>query len=121
MEVHYADTVRELNANALYDWFGDFGTAFGWKRVMNIDELQAAANNGEACIIVGQHNDLNRSGHIAIVAPEQEGLQARRSASGEIKVPMQSQSGRHNFKCSTAPGQWWTGNQFRSFSFWRSS
>jgi len=121
VKVRYADTVRELNANTLYDWFGDFGTAFGWKRVMNIDELQAAANNGEACIIVGQHNDLNRSGHIAVVAPEQEGLQARRSASGKIKVPVQSQAGRHNFKCSTAPGQWWVGAQFRSFSFWRNS
>jgi predicted chitinase len=120
-EVRYADTVRELNANALYDWFGDFGTAFGWKRVMNIDELQAAANNGEACIIVGQHNDLNRSGHIAVVAPEQQGLAAKRSASGEVKVPVQSQAGRNNFRCSTAPGRWWAGAQFRSFSFWRHS
>ena len=117
--VRYADTVRELNANALYDWLEDFGPSFGWQRVWDLDELQAAANNGEVCVIVGQRHDLNSSGHIAAVIPEQDTLTAKRNAVSEVLQPVQSQAGRSNVRASTAPGRWWLGTQFRAYSLWR--
>lgn len=117
--VRYGDTVREINANTLYDWLGDCGSVFGWKRVMDLDELQAAANNGDVCVIVAQRRDLNRSGHITAVIPEQDAVTARRNAGGEVTEPVQSQAGRQNFRASTAPGRWWVGAQFRAYGFWR--
>jgi hypothetical protein len=119
--VRYGDTVRELNANALYDWLEDFGTSFGWQRVLDLDELQAGANNGDVCVIVAQRHDLNRSGHIAAVVPEQDNNVAKRNVAGEVIKPLQSQAGRQNFRASITPGRWWSGTKFRAYSFWRHS
>ena len=55
VKVNYGTSVREVNTNMLHDWFKDYGHEFGWKRVLHLDILQAAANNGEVCVIVAQH------------------------------------------------------------------
>lgn len=119
VKVRYGDTVREINANGLYNWLEDFGPSFDWQRVLTLDELQAAANNGAVCMIVAQHRDLNRSGHIAAVLPEHKNISAERNTTGEVTQPVQSQAGRRNFRASTTAGRWWTGSQFRAFGFWR--
>ncbi len=119
VDVRYGESVRELTSNTVHDWLEDFGSAFGWQRVLDLDELQAAANQGDACIVVAQRTDLNRSGHIAAVVPESETVRAERSDAGEVKVPVQSQAGQQNYRASTAPGRWWTSARFRAFSFWR--
>ncbi len=75
--VEYGRTVRELNANSLYDWLEDFGPAFGWRREVELTALQAAANAGQVCVIVARRVDLNRPGHITAVVPE-----TRRSLGG---------------------------------------
>jgi len=117
--VKYGDTIRELNANMLNDWLEDYGLIFGWKRVVNLDVLQAAANNGEVCIIVARCKDLNRSGHITAVVPEHDNFQAARNPSGEVLRPVESQAGVQNHRFVTKAKKWWLDARYESFSFWR--
>jgi predicted chitinase len=117
--VQYAKTVREMNANMLFDWLEDYGALFGWKRVFDLDVLQAAANIGEVCIIVAQRKNLNQSGHITAVVPEHDGFSAVRNTAGEISRPLESQAGRKNHRFSVKPTRWWLGGNFRNHGFWR--
>ena len=115
----YGQTVRELNANALHDWLEEHGVAFGWVRELDLNLLQTAANAGEVCVIVAKRRDLNRSGHISVVVPEQGGAGARRSADGEVLRPLESQAGTRNFAREVSASAWWAGSRFQSFAFWR--
>ncbi len=114
----YGATVRELNANALYDWLLDYGAAFGWERLTEVAELQAAANAGRAALVVAQRRDLNQPGHIVAVVPETGPHQAPRRAGGAVAAPLQSQAGRRNAAYLVSPTAWWAGAQFRRFAFW---
>lgn len=111
----YAETVQELNANSLFDWFRDFGSTFGWKRTFDLTEMQNAANDGQVVIISAQHKIPNRSGHICPVVPETAAKKAVRSGS-TVSRPLQSQAGRNNRKYQTHV--WWTSANFRNFGFW---
>ena len=111
----YGETVQELNANALFDWFRDFGPTFGWKRTFDLTEMQNAANDGQVVIISAQHKIPNRSGHICPVVPETASKKAVRSGS-TVARPLQSQAGRHNRKYQTSI--WWTMAVYRNFGFW---
>lgn len=111
----YAETVVELNANSLFDWFRDFGSTFGWKRTFDLTEMQNAANDGQAVIISAQHKRPNKSGHICPVVPETASKKAERSGSKVVR-PLQSQAGRTNRKYQTSI--WWTMNIYRNFGFW---
>ncbi len=113
----YGHTVRELSANALYDWLSDFGDLFGWKRATSLEELQGAANQGAACVICAQRTDRNQSGHISAVVPEAPPNAARRKQNN-VRLPLQSQAGRKNFCYSCGTGPWWQGTQFGRFGFW---
>lgn len=117
--VRYDGTVRELNANALHDWLEDYGPEYGWKRVVTPDVLQAAANNGEVCLVVAKHRDLNRSGHIAAVVPEGDRVQAVRNDAGEVLRPVESQAGSRNHRFVAKSRAWWAGASYQSFGFWR--
>jgi predicted chitinase len=117
--VKYAKTVREMNANMLLDWFEDYGAVYGWKRVFDLDVLQAASNSGEVCIIVAQRQNLNRSGHITVVAPEHDGFSVPRNAKGEILQPLESQAGSKNHRFIVKNTPWWLGHNFRNYGFWR--
>lgn len=111
----YAETVREKNANSLFDWLHEWGPDFGWRRVFDLDALQDAANNGGVGVIVGQRNDRNRSGHIVVVVPEDEAHQAIRR-DGQVTRPLQSQAGTTNHMYTTK--HWWTHRRFRESGFW---
>lgn len=113
--IRLGDTVRELNANSIFDWFEDFSDDFGWERVFDLTDLQDAANQGKVCIISGQRKELDRPGHICAVVPEIPGHSASRSG-GRVTVPLQSQAGASNF--SYGGSNWWTDIKFRSFGFW---
>ncbi len=115
----YGDTVREMNVNMLHDWFEDYGADFGWHNEVDPDSLQEAANQGEVCIIVAQRMDLNRSGHIVVVAPEHDDVRAKRNSAMEILQPVESQAGVKNFRFKVSNSQWWRQDRFRSFGFWR--
>lgn len=116
----YDDTVRELNANALHDWLADHGPGFGWHRETNLTTLQAAANGGDACLIIARRRDLNRSGHVSLVIPEHGDTLARRDHSGCVTRPVESQAGTHNHCVVVHQGAaWWLGDRYQSFAFWR--
>ena len=111
----YGTTVQELNANSLYNWFEEFGTDFGWRRSVDLTEVQNAANTGQVCIISGQRKDLNTAGHICAVVPET--AQHRATRQGErVTLPLMSQAGARNFEYGGRV--WWTGAQFGRFGFW---
>lgn len=59
--VEYGKTVFEMSANALFDWFFEFGKDFGWKQV-DFDNLP---KNKLILAIVKREG----SGHIAIIKP----------------------------------------------------
>jgi hypothetical protein len=113
--VAYGDTVNELNANSLYNWFNSFGDDFGWKRVFDLDELQSAVNKGKVGIIAAQRTNLSRSGHILAVIPENATSQALRT-NGKVTQVLQSQAGAKNKKAFTS--QWYLSVNFRGFGCW---
>ena len=115
----YGQTVRELNANALYDWLDEHGTAFGWVRELDVTLLQAAANAGEVCVIVAKRRDLNSAGQISLVVPEQEGIEAKHAADGEVLRPLESQAGARNLTRAVPSSAWWAADRFQAFAFWR--
>ena len=115
VSVQYAKTVSELNANSLYNWFEEFGDDFGWRRTFSLDELQQAANAGEVAFICAQRKDLNRSGHICAVVPENGSFTATRK-NQKVTVPLQSQAGVTNYRFGKKV--WWTADMFRSYGFW---
>lgn len=117
--IKYGDTVRELNANMIHDWFEDYGPIFGWKRELHLDVLQGAANHGEACIIVAKRKDLNRSGHIVAVVPENGDFKAIRNNAGEVIRPLESQAGAKNYNFVAKTKAWWQEKRFQSYGFWR--
>ena len=120
VRVSYGESVRELHANALHDWFEDYGAVFGWIPVTDLSELQAAANGGGVCIIVAQRTNTNAAGHISAVVPEHREIRARRNRDGDVVRPVESQAGRSNHRASVRAGSpWWHGDRFRSFGFWR--
>lgn len=111
----YGTTVQELNANSIYNWFEEFRSDFGWRRSVDLTEVQNAANTGQVCIISGQRKDLNAAGHICAVVPET--AQHRATRRGErVTLPLMSQAGARNFEYGGRV--WWTGAQFARFGFW---
>ena len=116
-KVEYDRTVSELNANSLYNWMCDYSASFGWTRVFSLDEIQNAANGGGVGITVARRIDLNRSGHITVVAPETETATAIRNNKGNVVQPLQSQAGAANF-ARKASQYWLKANTFSAFGFW---
>lgn len=119
--VEYGRTVRELNANSLYDWLEDHGPAFGWKREVELTALQAAANAGQVCVIVARRVDLNRPGHITVVVPETSTATAVRNVQHEVLRPLESQAGTRNVLRAAAASPWWLNSRFQAHAFWRHS
>lgn len=115
VSVKYDDSVKELNANSLYNWLGDFGSHFGWQRLTNARELQTQVNEGKVGIISAENKSSNKSGHIVAVIPEHEGFKA--TDNGTTFIPLQSQAGRVNRKKFNHQN-WWTKPEFRAFGFW---
>ena len=111
----YGTTVRELNANAIFDWLNQWGPNFGWRRVFNLDTLQNTANNGSIGIIVAKRKILNLSGHITVVVPEVNNHVAYR-VGGRVTRPLQSQAGVRNFQYDHP--HWWTHERYIDFAFW---
>lgn len=113
----YGQTVEELNANSLYNWFVEYGEQFGWQRTFDLNQLQNAANQGGVGIICGRRANANHHGHITAVVPETGSHQALRNSSG-VTRPLQSQAGARNFKYGMLPSSWWVGQGFAFHGFW---
>lgn len=113
--VQYGETVIELNANSLYDWFNEFGDDFGWERFFDLDEIQSEVNKGKTGIIVAKRKQTNRSGHIVAVLPETDDYRAER-INGKVIKPLQSQAGVKNKRIFTS--NWFYSNLFSGFAYW---
>jgi hypothetical protein len=111
----YGVTVRERNANALFDWLVDFGAAFGWRRTFEFDTLQEHANHGAVALVAAQRRELDQPGHLVAVVPETEVAMATR-VDGRVVAPLQSQAGRSNHRYTT--DRWWTAPKFREVGLW---
>lgn len=118
----YKQTVNELTANDLFDWFNSYGLNFGWVTENNVDDLQNYVNSsGEIGIIVGKK--LHGHGHITVVVPEQSAyplgsIKATRNQIGKVINPLQSQAGTYNFKFGNSEynGEpWFTNGHVSSF------
>lgn len=109
-------TVHELSANALFRWFKENSEKFGWRRVYTLDELQEAANDGDACVIVACNRNEQWSGHIACVIGESDRCKAQR-VDGKVALPVQSQAGAKNYELSNI-SSWWTSGTFIEHGFW---
>jgi hypothetical protein len=112
----YGKTVMELNANSLCQWAIDHSKEFGWVRHFNLDQIQDAANEGLAVVIIAQQKIPNRSGHICAVVSETD-VHAAVRANGKVIRPLQSQAGRTNKQYWTPP-QWWADPKYKEFGFW---
>lgn len=104
----FEDTVRPFYSNYIYDWFLQSSNAFGWERILDIDELQNKVNeNGGVGIICAKRFILNKSGHVVVVVPETETEKAYR-LDGKVIYPLQSQAGMNNYNYfSEIRADWW--------------
>ena len=118
--VTYGTTVNEMRANAIFDWLEEYGDSFGWVREPTPHALQMAVNPGRVGIICAQRTDMNRPGHIQIVAPEHNGQLARRM-NGVVTQPLQSNAGSRNFTWGQLGTSWWGSANFREFGFWHAA
>ena len=115
--VTYGGTVNEMRANNIFDWLEEFGSDFGWVRVFDVDALQTSVNTGRIGIVCAQRTQMNRPGHIQIIAPE-VGPHAAKRAGGKVVQPLQSQAGSRNFDYGFLGNSWWMSANFREFGFW---
>ena len=113
----YGETVLEMRANYIFNWLVEYGADFGWKRVFDVDTLQTEANSGRLAIICAQRTDMEKPGHIQIIAPEHGTHAAKRSA-GKVTQPLQSNAGSTNFTYGFLGSSWWQGATFKQFGFW---
>jgi hypothetical protein len=113
----YGKTVEEMRANYIFNWLVEYGEDFGWKRVFTANDLQSAVNSGDIGIICAQRTDMERPGHIQIIAPEHGVYEANR-AKGKVTQPLQSNAGASNFTYGFLGSNWWLGSKFRQFGFW---
>jgi len=114
--VVYDKTVREMTANELHDWLGEWGGKYGWTRLASADALQSRVNSGGIGAVTAQRVDLGTPGHITVVVPETAERRALR-AGGAVIAPLQCQAGRINREFfGTA---WWESKSlYRAFGFW---
>jgi hypothetical protein len=115
--VSYGDTVDEITANGLHNWFKDWGTHFGWRRTVDLTEMQDEANQGKVCITVARAKQQfhHGHGHIVAVVPENNTFQALRE-NGKVIKTVQSQAGAHNQDYVVK--RWWDDGTYADFGHW---
>jgi hypothetical protein len=99
----YGNTVFEMNANAIFDWFLEWGEVYGWtiksysKDEIHMKDVQQLVNNGKVAYVIGKHSNPSHSGHVTCVVPEIGNYRY----SDELGL-VQSQAGATNKKLFTA-------------------
>jgi len=112
-------TVVPFYSSAIHDWFLKWGASFGWKRMMNLDEIQNKVNiEGGVGIICAKRKTVGLSGHIAPIVPETNVKKAYRE-NGVVIYPLQSQAGKLNYNYfSKARKDWWNHKRYSSHVFY---
>lgn len=115
--VKYGDTVDEITANGLHNWFKNWGGHFGWRRTVDLTEMQEEANQGKVCITVARAKPMfhNGHGHIVAVVPENDTFKALRQ-NGKVIKTVQSQAGAHNQDYVVK--RWWDDGTYADFGHW---
>jgi len=116
--VQYDKTVTEYTANRIANWFEKFGSLFGWQRLIDVTRFQQEVNKGQLGILVAQRINMENPGHIVAVVPETRIHMARRSNTGIVISPLQSEAGRNNRKYSARNAWWQDKTRFKKFGFW---
>lgn len=93
----YGQNTYEMNANALHDWFSEWGHRFGWS-LLGVPEgdtlgsAQDLANQGRVVIMTGDTGS-GTPGHITAIVPETATAKAVRDEEGRVVRPLQSEAG----------------------------
>ena len=119
----YAETVHEMNANALTAWMREWGQYFGWTEADDAAAAQEQANSGKVVIVLAANANPRRSGHVTVVLAESSDHEAPTNDEGEIVAPLQSQAGSSNYKYGDEAGQrgrnnWWNNASHTNGGFW---
>jgi len=99
----YGKTIFEMNANAIFDWFLEWGEVYGWtiksysKDEIHMSDVQKLVNAGKVAYVIGKNKNPRRSGHVTCVVPEIGNYRY----SDELGL-VQSQAGASNKKLFTA-------------------
>lgn len=119
VEPIYNDTVKTIYSSAIHDWFLQWGAAFGWKRTMDVNELQEKVNKeGAIGIICAKRKIRGLSRHIVPVVPETATKKAYREE-GRVIYPLQSQAGKVNYKYfAKVKKDWWNDELYSSSVFY---
>lgn len=114
VEPKYGETVAEYNANALFDWFNEWGNHFAWQKQNDLREAQDLANKGWIVVIVAKQKIVTRSGHITAIVPEHQGNNAK-SINNNF-LPLQSQAGVLNKKYFN--DNWFLNPRYSGWGVW---
>ena len=119
VEAIFEQTVDRIYSSALTDWFVEWGPSFGWKSILNVDDLQNEVNNnGGIGIICAKRREKGLSGHIVPVVPETDENKAYRE-NGIVVYPLQSQAGKLNYNYfSEVRKDWWNDELYSSHVFY---
>lgn len=110
---------KQLTSADIFHWLQLFGSDFGWRNVRELTELQALANEGVCCLIVGLPKSPKCHGHISIVAPETSDVRAIRS--GQVVLcPVQTSAGAKLVSLSN-DYRWFEAGDYGPVEFWCAS
>lgn len=115
-EAIFEKTVNRIYSSAIHDWFLEWGSHFGWERVLSFDEIQNKVNaEGGVGIICAKRREKGLSGHIVPVVPETDEHKAYRE-NGLVIYPLQSQAGKLNYNYfSEVRKDWWNDELYSSY------
>lgn len=118
VEAIFNKTVLPIYSSAIHDWLLVWGASFGWKKMTNLDEIQAKVNQeGGVGIICAKRKIRGLSGHIAPIVPETSFKKAYRE-NGVVVYPLQSQAGKLNYNYfAKARKDWWNHERYSSHVF----
>jgi len=92
VETRYGETVKELNANALHDWFEDFGMDFGWRSSVDVAACQDAANKGKVAIACAKRDYQPSRPHLC-------------HRPGNETTPRETRPQRRSYQTAAKPGR----------------
>lgn len=115
----FEETVDRIYSSAIHDWLLKWGASFGWKRMIDLDEIQQKVNSeGGVGIICAKRKIVGLSGHIVPIVPETNAKKAYRE-NGVVIYPLQSQAGKLNYNYfSKARKDWWNHERYSSHVFY---
>jgi hypothetical protein len=104
----YGETVKELNANSLFDWFEAHSEKFNWAKMHGWKIALDVVCLGGMAVIVAKRKDRKLSGHISVINP-QPGHQIG-------QAPDQWQAGRVNSE--NLRSLWYMSEKYSDFGIW---